>query len=130
MEIPIVKNSSEASINQRKANISSAPTKTFNIYAIINMLKEKTAVFIPMSMSLFFTKRAIYIVIPKDNAVCNTPKMISAFVGENTKLARNTPTTIPKKYFLFKTIKWLNNSEIRNWIPKNPNGATTAVTTK
>src|SRR5699024_623184 len=127
---PIVTNSLIPSDNHNTPKASGTSAKKISMYAMMYILIENTAVLIHISAILFFTKRAIYIVIPKDNAVCNTPKTISAFVGENTKLARNTPTTIPKKYFLFKTIKWLNNSEIRNWIPKNPNGATTAVTTK
>ena len=37
-----------------------------------------------------------------------------ATIGEKNRFAKKTPNTIPKKYFLLKTIKWLNNSEIRN----------------
>src|SRR5690625_651496 len=62
----IVINSLMPLVTQRNINVSSKCKKTFNMYAIINILNENTKALMNMSKSLFTIKRPKSIVIHKE----------------------------------------------------------------
>src|SRR5699024_11367915 len=101
----ILVNSLNPDISQRIKKSSYKTTNIFNIYAIINILNENTNELISINMTLLRMNCANNNVIASEIAVCNTPKNKSAFVGDKIKFAMNTPTTIPKKYFLLNTMR-------------------------
>ena len=64
---------------------------------------------------------------PKPNTKSYTPK---PELDIKIVLAKITPAIIPYPYFLSKTNKWFNISEIRNWIfPKDIKANTVVITT-
>ncbi|SRR5690606_694591 len=82
------------------------PKAMFNSQEMIKIIILKTMEFITIRAQMFFTYFERRIKIPKEMAVWATPNVISKiFIGEKNKFAKKTPITMPKKYFLLKTIK-------------------------
>lgn len=126
MPTAITINSPIAVVNQvNKKGISRAK---WSMNATMNILNVKTSVLIHMSNSLFVITRPTAIVISNEITDCDTPNNSYTPSVDMKKFDNNTPMIIPQKYFLLKTIKWLNISDTRNWMFVNPKGAISAVT--
>jgi len=73
---------------------------------MMNILKVNTIELTIIKPIMLLMYLAAKIVINKEMTECKTPKNKSyATIGEKNKLVKNTPRTIPKKYFLLNTIK-------------------------
>ncbi len=89
------------------------------------MVNVKTVVLKTIRSQMLWINFVEVMVIKRAITDWPTPKIRSYTPsGENNKLDKNTPMTIPNMYFLLKTTKWLNISEMRNWIFVKPNGCT------
>ncbi|CCO63470.1 membrane protein [Listeria monocytogenes] len=106
--------------------IRNGKSKTItNSQAIIAIVSEKRIVLIIIRGIIPLTYLEIPIISKSEIADCATPKTKSIHPNpEKNKFVINTPTIIPQKYFLLKTIRWLKISGILNCNAINPIGAT------
>lgn len=127
MPTAMTTNSPTATVNHVKRNGN--PNTRFNSKAMINIVTVKTIVLNSIRLKMPEMNLVEKIVIDKAIMECPTPKTRS--IGPSSDMSRfaiKTPSTIPKRYFLLKTIRWLNISDTRNCTFVNPNGNTIKVT--
>src|SRR5690606_3477614 len=98
---------------------------------MMNIVNVKTSVFATMPFTRPLTNLQRTTVIASENRECATPNVRSYQPSvDNSRFEMNTPRTIPIRYFLLNTTRWLNISDTRNWIFVKPNGAMSAVTAR